>query len=82
MTSVIHYDKRWFKYDRDKLWLVYTQLVPVIFEPPCMIKSVSLLIEKGPSVFVKVVETLRSGKIDFSRWQIYFSNTIIITTFM
>jgi hypothetical protein len=26
---------RWFKYDRDKLWLVYTQSVPVIFEPPC-----------------------------------------------
>jgi hypothetical protein len=26
---------RWFKYDRDKLWLVYTQTVPVIFEPPC-----------------------------------------------
>jgi hypothetical protein len=28
---------RWFKYDRDKLWLVYTQSVPVIFEPPCML---------------------------------------------
>jgi hypothetical protein len=27
---------RWFKYDRDKLWLVYTQSVPVIFEPPCI----------------------------------------------
>jgi hypothetical protein len=26
---------RWFKYNRDKLWLVYTQIVPVIFEPPC-----------------------------------------------
>jgi hypothetical protein len=26
---------RWFKYDRDKLWLVYTQIVPVISEPPC-----------------------------------------------
>jgi hypothetical protein len=26
---------RWFKYDRDKLWLVYTQSVSVIFEPPC-----------------------------------------------
>ena len=26
---------RWFKYDRDKLWLVYIQIVPVIFEPPC-----------------------------------------------
>ena len=26
---------RWFKYDRDKFLLVYTQIVPVIFEPPC-----------------------------------------------
>jgi hypothetical protein len=26
---------RWFKYDWDKLWLVYTQIVSVIFEPPC-----------------------------------------------
>jgi hypothetical protein len=26
---------RWFKYDRDKLWLVYTQIVPAIFKPPC-----------------------------------------------
>jgi hypothetical protein len=25
---------RWFNYDRDKLWLVYTRIVPVIFEPP------------------------------------------------
>jgi hypothetical protein len=27
---------RWFKYDRDRLWLVYTQIVPVMFEPPCI----------------------------------------------
>jgi hypothetical protein len=33
---------RWFKYDPDKLWLVYTQSVPVIFEPPC----ISIKIEK------------------------------------
>jgi hypothetical protein len=30
---------RWFKYDRDKLWLVYTQIVPVIFQPPCTYSS-------------------------------------------
>jgi hypothetical protein len=30
--------KTWFKYDRDKLWLVYTQIVPVIFKPPCSLK--------------------------------------------
>ena len=34
---------RWFKYDRDKLWLVYTQIVPVIFEPPCIIGREDLL---------------------------------------
>ena len=33
---------RWFKYDRDKLWLVYTQIVPVIFEPPCSCASFAL----------------------------------------
>jgi hypothetical protein len=32
----IYIHTRWFKYDRDKLWLVYTQIVPVIFEPPCV----------------------------------------------
>jgi hypothetical protein len=31
-----HVYTRWFKYDRDKLWLVCTQIVPVIFEPPCV----------------------------------------------
>jgi hypothetical protein len=31
---------RWFKYD--KLWLVYTQSVPVILEPPC------ILLKPGP----------------------------------
>jgi hypothetical protein len=31
-----NYCTRWFKYDRDKLWLLYTQIVPVIFEPPCI----------------------------------------------
>ena len=32
-----HTSTRWFKYDQDKLWLVYTQIVAVIFEPPCVI---------------------------------------------
>jgi hypothetical protein len=35
---------RWFKYDRDKLWLVYTKIVPVIFEPPFM--NVNARVEK------------------------------------
>ena len=33
------WNTRWFKYDRDKLWLVYTQIIPVIFEPPCTIQT-------------------------------------------
>jgi hypothetical protein len=28
---------RWFKYDQDKLCLIYTQIVLVIFEPPCIL---------------------------------------------
>ena len=32
----ILFNTRWFKYDRDKVWLVYTKSVPVIFEPPCI----------------------------------------------
>jgi hypothetical protein len=39
-----HTHTRWFKYDRDKLWLVYTQIVPVIFEPPCMCVCVCVYI--------------------------------------
>jgi hypothetical protein len=39
-TKWIALNTRWFKYDRDKLWLVYTQIVPVIFEPPCSYKRV------------------------------------------
>ena len=36
MYVCVYLYTRWFKYDRDKLWLVYTQIVPVIFEPPCI----------------------------------------------
>jgi hypothetical protein len=35
---------RWFKYDRDKLWLVYTQIVPVMFEPPCITDLLDIFI--------------------------------------
>jgi hypothetical protein len=35
---------RWFKYNRDKLWLVYTQSVPVIFKPPCINPQVYMFI--------------------------------------
>jgi hypothetical protein len=32
-------DTRWFKYDWDDLCVNKSQFVPVIFEPPCMIKK-------------------------------------------
>jgi hypothetical protein len=35
LSSHIFIYTRWFKYDRDKLSLVYTQIVPIILEPPC-----------------------------------------------
>jgi hypothetical protein len=43
ITGTLHEDicTRWFKYDRDKLWLVYTQIIPVIFEPPCTFMTIS-----------------------------------------
>jgi hypothetical protein len=34
---------RWFKYDRDSLCVNKSQFVPVIFEPPCIIKVLLLL---------------------------------------
>jgi hypothetical protein len=30
---------RWFKYDRDYLCVNKSQFVPVIFEPPCTLKT-------------------------------------------
>jgi hypothetical protein len=30
---------RWFKYDRDYVCVNKSQFVPVIFEPPCTLKS-------------------------------------------
>jgi hypothetical protein len=36
---------RWFKHDWDKLWLVYTQIIPVIFELPCILRSYASAIQ-------------------------------------
>jgi hypothetical protein len=54
--------KRWFKYDRDKLWLVYTQIVPVIFEPPCKytvtwrrVHEIIVVLEKQKVLFISVL---------------------------
>ena len=35
--SEVSIHTKWFKYDREKLWLLYTQIVPVIYEPPYML---------------------------------------------
>jgi hypothetical protein len=52
-------DTRWFKYDRDKLWLVYTQIVPVIFKPPCILtlwhSTATLVWRSGRGVFQRNV---------------------------
>jgi hypothetical protein len=37
------HNTRWFKYDRDYLCVNKSQLVPVIFEPPCTYTNVMLL---------------------------------------
>ena len=50
---------RWFKYDRDKLWLVYTQIVPVIFEPPCMYWTLAVTSYQS-NVLVPPAMTLRN----------------------
>ena len=48
---------RWFKYDRDKLCLVYTQIVPVIFEPPCTMSFTPVTykwnLPRGVSIWVR-----------------------------
>jgi hypothetical protein len=48
---------RWFKYYRDKLWLVYTQIIPVIFEPPCIYKHVCFFFESASHRVRSVVQT-------------------------
>ena len=46
MTNTSVFNTRWLKYDRDKLWLVYTQIVPVKFEPPCIWNLTAALLSK------------------------------------
>jgi hypothetical protein len=65
---------RWFKYDRDKLWLVYTQIVPVIFEPPC-----TLLFHKSKECSPLQQDTVRlhwqpnsKARCHYVAWQINF----------
>jgi hypothetical protein len=49
-NSHLYVCTKWFKYDRDKLWLVYTQIVPVIFEQPCMCVALrTSSVEQSPS---------------------------------
>jgi hypothetical protein len=43
---------KWFKYDRDKLWLVYTQSVPVIFKPPCIYMYIYTRVYKCVCMYV------------------------------
>jgi hypothetical protein len=34
---------RWFRYDRDDLYVNKLQFVPVVFEPPCSFRRIILL---------------------------------------
>ena len=68
MNSTISFT-RWFKYDRDKLWLVYTQSVPVIFEPPCTFylkETVGNGMER--SYMAQGTNERRALKHDYKRW--------------
>jgi hypothetical protein len=40
---------RWFKYDRDSLCVNKSQFVPVIFEPPCIYRYISICNIQGGS---------------------------------
>jgi hypothetical protein len=46
------FNTRWFKYDWDKLWLVYTQSVPVIFEPPCKLPDYIANVVGNEKIFI------------------------------
>jgi hypothetical protein len=39
-----HYSTRWFKYDRDWLCVNKSQFVPVIFEPPCILRLIKMAV--------------------------------------
>ena len=54
------YNTRRFKYDRDKLWLVYIQIVPVIFEPPCTQEWFNWTVACGNH---------RGGKVEIFHWK-------------
>ena len=61
LPSITGINTRWFKYDRDKLWLVYTQSVPVIFEPPCNYHTLSSVFSIDRSSNEHVIELAFKG---------------------
>jgi hypothetical protein len=52
---------RWFRYDRDKLWLVYTQIVLVTFEPPYI--KIILKVESLKTELLKVYPPVPCGVV-------------------
>ena len=55
-------DTRWFKYDRDYLCVNKSQIVPVIFEPPCILRSLKPFYQQAnvkalPFIFVQFSRT-------------------------
>jgi len=63
---------RWFKYDRDWCRQIYTQIVPVIFESPCIIvMSSNLRISKAWRVLTRILCTLICSYHKWGSWWYY-----------
>ena len=70
-TSVL-VSTRWFKYDRDWCRQIYTQIVPIIFESPCIIvMSSNLRISKAWRVLTRILCTLICSYHKWGSWWYY-----------
>jgi hypothetical protein len=73
MYSYTYRYTRWFKYDRDKLWLVYTQIVPVISEPTCMYND---MLKTLPAQLYNITSLIYSNN-----WEMHSKSCIKNTDF-
>jgi hypothetical protein len=74
-ATLIPWCTRWFKYDRDNLWLVYTKIVPVIFEPPCTCNydmQLSLLLSKVSLILKKKSAKHNHWALRFCTLNVFF----------
>jgi hypothetical protein len=66
---------RWFKYDRDYLCVNKSQFVPVIFEPPCMIKKQAEKILKYKDLTIEI-QRMRNVNTDVITVIIWATGTV------